>query len=459
MRITLLLLIIAGIVNSICKDCEKESTVAQAQTADELNPRLATSDEIIQWVISREADDLTPAVSGATIATSVLDNKRFDIQLTVKVANRLSHTSVTADKFYDFHPVWEPHDKYIVFDSYRGNAVGLWKLPLEQAEPESIIVPKTGMAFGASFSPDGKKIAFVECSNLDLDWWTQYIFPPRMKRPEHFRIMIYDQQTREASFAVFGITPAWSPRGNFIAYSSSDGTSWNIWIYDISKGERYPLVTNSRYDDFYPCWSPDGNWLAFTRFYEDKDATDIWAAAFPDGRPIVQLTSVPNEVEGAPVWTNEGIYFHASRNGQDDFDIALIRNENLPHPVSSMTSQQKKDKEEAVSSTRLSKGEKQTPPYKTAGKSLRIKVLNSTRTPKLAARTAELLESKGFTVSEVGNSTSERNLSKGKIYYKPGLRDFALQIANIIPGVQLLVESNEFKEWDVVVVIGKNTQY
>ena len=56
--------------------------------------------------------------------------------------------------------------------------------------------------------------------------------------------------------------PAWSPDGRFVAYSSDQNGSFDIWVRSVGEGNSIQ-VTNSPAHDWQPDWSPDGLSMVF----------------------------------------------------------------------------------------------------------------------------------------------------------------------------------------------------
>jgi hypothetical protein len=66
-------------------------------------------------------------------------------------------------------------------------------------------------------------------------------------------------------------TPAWSPDGTRIAFSSIRSGGWNLYLLDLTKTgpERLVRLTNNSFggpEDGFPEWSPDGETLIWTRW-------------------------------------------------------------------------------------------------------------------------------------------------------------------------------------------------
>ena len=64
------------------------------------------------------------------------------------------------------------------------------------------------------------------------------------------------------------IEATWSPDGRFIAYSSDRGGKFDIWVQQISGGDPVQ-VTNGKGQNWQPNWSPDGKYIVYRS--EDGD--------------------------------------------------------------------------------------------------------------------------------------------------------------------------------------------
>ena len=107
--------------------------------------------------------------------------------------------------------------------------------------------------FSPTWSPDGKKIAFV--SERDGD---DEIYVMNFDGSEQTRLTL--NQGQESS-------PAWSPDGSQIAFVSRREGRDQIYLMNPD-GSNQRKLTNSQFFDENPSWSPDGNSIAFDRFSE-----------------------------------------------------------------------------------------------------------------------------------------------------------------------------------------------
>ncbi len=90
------------------------------------------------------------------------------------------------------------------------------------------------------------------------------------------------------------MSPAVSPDGQQIAYTSRQGDNWDVYLVGIRGGPPTRLTTQPGKDGI-PVWSPDGAWIAYAS--EVDGQWSIWAMA-PDGRAQQPLVPLPGSLEG-----------------------------------------------------------------------------------------------------------------------------------------------------------------
>jgi Tol biopolymer transport system component len=87
--------------------------------------------------------------------------------------------------------------------------------------------------------------------------------------------------------------PAWSPEGTRIAYASDETGNMDIWVKQITAGQRVNLTRDYVGYDGKPAWSPDGEWIAFV---SDRDGGGIFLIPALGGIPrrVVSLSFAPS---------------------------------------------------------------------------------------------------------------------------------------------------------------------
>jgi actin-like ATPase involved in cell morphogenesis len=154
-------------------------------------------------------------------------------------------------------------------------------------------------------SPDRRSIAYTISDGDSWELWVADSFGDREQ-------VLVDDLAPDAR-------AAWSPDGNRIAYVSDRDGPKDIYILDLTTGEAENL-TNSEAEEGSPAWSPDGERLAYWARLEGN--MDIYAQDVSGGEPT-RLTTDPGD-DADPSWHPEGgvLTFGSSRDG--DWDIYLM---------------------------------------------------------------------------------------------------------------------------------------
>lgn len=143
------------------------------------------------------------------------------------------------------------------------------------------------IALSPTWSPDGRKVAYVSFKRGDAD------------------IFIHDLETGEDKLLVGGkgsqSAPAWSPDGRYIAYSSIlRGGNSEIYLMDLLTGKKKRLTYYYGIDTS-PVWSPDGQWIAFV---SDRSGPPHIFVMGRDGSQVKRLTFGSYDV--SPAWSPTG---------------------------------------------------------------------------------------------------------------------------------------------------------
>jgi dipeptidyl aminopeptidase/acylaminoacyl peptidase len=189
---------------------------------------------------------------------------------------------ITFSERGESQPQWSPDGSAIAFLSARGTAVGdeqprpeIHVLHLDGGEAEKITSAKEGVS-GFSWSPDGKRIAF-----LSVDSLPKTTEAARKRKDDaqvyegDFRlshVWVVDVTTKKENelvhtteFTVRG-TPSWSPDSRRFAYVTTPSTLLrderrNAFIVDATTGQAERIEAGAAVQGT-PAWSPDGRTLA-----------------------------------------------------------------------------------------------------------------------------------------------------------------------------------------------------
>ena len=162
---------------------------------------------------------------------------------------------------------------------------------------------------GSSWSPDGKRVAFISNISGRNNLWT---VPPEGGWPA--QLTVSDQ--RQAS-------PAWSPDGRYVAYvSDTDGNEqWDVFLVDTASGEVTNITNTPDVAEEDPTWSPDGKTLAY--LVKPKTSANfeihLMNMLTRRSRPLTSGTAKEWSY-GRPVWSKDGTRLAAAlshANGRD----------------------------------------------------------------------------------------------------------------------------------------------
>jgi TolB protein len=127
-------------------------------------------------------------------------------------------------------------------------------------------------------------------------------------------IMDYDghNQRRITNHRSTSMSPAWSPTGDAIAYTSFVNGYPGIYLADLAAGRKRPLVTSGSLN-ISPTFSSDGSQIAFARSLEGN--IEIFTCDRSGGN-LRRLTNSP-AIDTNPTWSPTGnmIAFTSSRAG------------------------------------------------------------------------------------------------------------------------------------------------
>jgi Tol biopolymer transport system component len=134
---------------------------------------------------------------------------------------------------------------------------GVWLLELEAGTSRRLSSPAAGVELEASFSPDGNEVLFT----------SQTIDP----RGDIMRASWRDggfSEVENLTPSVDSIadrTPAWSPDGLQVAFTSYREGSPTLWVMSRDGARPRRVTEPGNHGDFNPAWAPDGKGLAFQR--------------------------------------------------------------------------------------------------------------------------------------------------------------------------------------------------
>jgi tol-pal system beta propeller repeat protein TolB len=198
--------------------------------------------------------------------------------------------------------------------SFPGNngRIAFWSLGADeqilgiQADGTDLRVIATS-ASQPAWSPRGNRIAFTV---TDQNTGSGSIWVARADGTHRHRVTGHNWDASQ---------PSWAPDGNEIVFIRYSGGDTDVAIVDLATGDEHVVRNNSAFE-FEPSWSPDGSLIAFS---SDRLAgrQNIYVIA-PDGSNLVRLTD--SDYDSQPNWSPDGtmIAFQSDRaDPGNNYDI------------------------------------------------------------------------------------------------------------------------------------------
>ena len=143
-----------------------------------------------------------------------------------------------------------------------------------------------------AWSPDGEWLAYT--SDANSHWQIMRVQP---FGDQHEPFPGTEAFLTGTGYPANAAYPAWSPDGTQLAFATARAGGWGIYLV-AADGSHPRRLTDHPAADWHPAWSPDGAWIAFIS--ERSGNGDLYLIR-ADGTNLAQLTDTP-EPEDSPCW-------------------------------------------------------------------------------------------------------------------------------------------------------------
>ncbi|MDR3576254.1 MAG: hypothetical protein P4L50_20500 [Anaerolineaceae bacterium] len=228
-------------------------------------------------------DDIEPSVSpdGSRIAFSSHKNGYWDIYILDLTSGRQSR--VTDTPTYDGSPSWSPDGQWLTYESYVNNNMEIMvRSAADLSQPPIQLTNGMGSNHSPTWSPGGRIIAFVSNRTGDDEIWLASLDQVNNR----FTNISNSPTTNETH-------PAWSPDGQYLAWSSDNAGLNSLVIWD-SKNQTASLRPAG--SGIWPVWSPNGDSLVSEISGSNQVALADYSVR--NGQMVYPLTQMPGTIDG-----------------------------------------------------------------------------------------------------------------------------------------------------------------
>lgn len=213
----------------------------------------------------------------------------------VNVGSR-SSVRITNDAADETSPVWAPPDTGSMRLAYSSNKDGNWEIYVYDLDTEE----STRMTFDLSYqdnpkwSNDGLWLVYesYQGNNLDI-----YAMPVNGSEAP---IRITDHPSADYS-------PAWSPDGRQIAFVSLRDGNQDIYVFNLDTLDTVNLTNTPNRNENFPSWSPDGRELAFSAVEIGRDVIFVQATNTPSS--VAEVIGFGRMPSWSPATTSKSLVF------------------------------------------------------------------------------------------------------------------------------------------------------
>jgi dipeptidyl aminopeptidase/acylaminoacyl peptidase len=203
----------------------------------------------------------------------------------------------------DRAPQWSPQGRWILFESGRKGHSDLLVVS-EDGRTETLLTQSGADATSATWSPDGKHIAFTMRSPEFFSGRLEVVsFQPESAAIGDPVTLYSAPEDRGGSWSLG--KPAWSPDSKQLAVVLQESGWDNVYLIP-SAGGKPKALTHGSFEDTDPVFSPDGRSIAVVSTRRSLEQRDIWIVPVDGSAPRELAQSATPGFESAPQWSADG---------------------------------------------------------------------------------------------------------------------------------------------------------
>ena len=201
---------------------------------------------------------LSIAPDGTRLALSMLQGPGVDALANVSQSDvyiydliRGTFDRLTLDPHGDWHPIWKPDGREVVFASVRGGPADLYVRPADRSAPATVFYASEYDKWPVSWSAGGTLLAFEQQDPVTgIDTWVYSTEDP--DNPKPFLVGMFNETNAD-----------FSPDGRRLAYQSDELGRFEVYVVPYPGPGQICRVSTAGGEE--PQWSADGTQLFYRR--------------------------------------------------------------------------------------------------------------------------------------------------------------------------------------------------
>ncbi len=175
----------------------------------------------------------------------------FSIPAKPDLLRRVAHqiSDIIFEKLTGIPGAFDTRVAYITVDKRNGKKIHSLQVADADGYNAQILLESPEPLLSPSWSPDGKRIAYVSFEGKNSAIYVQDV--------------LTGQRERISAFEGINSSPAWSPDGTRLAMTLSKDGNTEIYVLNLNNKSLQRITRNGGIDT-EPTWSPSGQKLAFT---------------------------------------------------------------------------------------------------------------------------------------------------------------------------------------------------
>ena len=228
---------------------------------------------------------------------------------------------------YDSDPDWSPDRRFIVYTSYRNDALELWVLDV-QGGGSHALVANGAVNLDARWSPGGNRIAYV--STAFKGRWHVFVLGVSDGKPAGEAVRITEEKDSGLPRYYYSkfdqyLSPTWSPDGKELILVSNRGDVWgsgDIWRMNAEPDAPMRLVRKEETNwKAHPDWARDGHRVVYSS-YLGRQHNQLWLTTAEGGDPF-ELTYCECD-HTRPRWSPDGRRIAFASNEEGNVSLRVV---------------------------------------------------------------------------------------------------------------------------------------